>query len=418
MSLNKTFSGDVVNTGGGTVTTISTAAVSLAKQADLAAGVVIGRSVSAATGVPTALTGAQQGENVRYTTVVTDTTSTGAQTTYSSILTTTTQILCNTTGEVEIQGIAVPNPQGQRIVFHRQLSATGTWIFRNNSGSAGATQQKLVLNLARDHYLLENQSIEFEYTNNRWRHIGGTAMPLDIDSIEPIDLIDENFDRQIILGGGVGTVTADTIYGDGWHVLSGQGTNIAARLTPGVLGHIGTLRLTTATTSGDNLSLLYTRDFNDVAAGASTDASIDLSHVYQLDMWVRIPTITTMGVRIGLAQDGIGTSFGTASISYIYSAAAGTDWKIETRTASTSTTTNTAVTVVAGTWYKLTIVRNSATSYGFYVNNTAINTNITSNVPTADMVLSMNLVTNTTAARDVDIDRWRVIGRDDALRQN
>jgi hypothetical protein len=59
MSLNKTFTGDVVNTGGGTGMTIQNGVVTLAKQADLAQATMVGRALSAGTGVPTALTPAQ-----------------------------------------------------------------------------------------------------------------------------------------------------------------------------------------------------------------------------------------------------------------------------------------------------------------------------------------------------------------------
>lgn len=57
--------GDVTVSGSGSTFTIDNGAVTLAKQANLAAGTVIGRQIDASTGVPVALTGSEQGESIR-----------------------------------------------------------------------------------------------------------------------------------------------------------------------------------------------------------------------------------------------------------------------------------------------------------------------------------------------------------------
>jgi len=59
--------GDITVASSGTVWTIDSAAVTLAKMADLAQSRIIGRAVGAGTGVPTALTGLQTGDIVRLT---------------------------------------------------------------------------------------------------------------------------------------------------------------------------------------------------------------------------------------------------------------------------------------------------------------------------------------------------------------
>jgi len=159
-------------TGG--ATTPGTASVTNAQLVDMAAGTVKGRGILDGTGVPQDLNGGSQGENIRYATVVTDTTSSGTQTSYASVAANTTQIRANTAADVEIRGIAIPSPQGQRIIFHREPNSAGKWLFRHNTGGA-TTQQQLFLADESDQILGEGCSLELEYTNNRWRQMGGTT---------------------------------------------------------------------------------------------------------------------------------------------------------------------------------------------------------------------------------------------------
>lgn len=163
--------------GFGTIATagIGNSQVTNAKLANMAAGRVKGVQIDGATGDPQDLTGAEVGELIRYTTIVTDTTSSGVQTSYSLVTDIATMLRANTTSDVEIRGIAVPAVQGQRVVFHREPNSAGVWQFTHNSGG-GTTQQQLFLMEERNVTLGEGSSLELEYTNNRWRQVGGSTL--------------------------------------------------------------------------------------------------------------------------------------------------------------------------------------------------------------------------------------------------
>lgn len=160
-------------TGG--ATTPASGSVTNAQLANMAAGTVKGRNLVDGTGVPTDLTPAQQGENARFMTVVTDTTSSGNQAAYTWVET-TTQIRANTSSDVEIRGIdnANLNTNGKRLIFHREPNSAGKWVFRHNTGGS-VTQMQLFLKDETDQILGEGCSIELEWTNNRWRQIAGTS---------------------------------------------------------------------------------------------------------------------------------------------------------------------------------------------------------------------------------------------------
>lgn len=159
---------------GNTPTTTNT--VRLDELEIITAGSLIGLRIDDSTGRPVALTPAEQGENLRFTTITTDTTSSGVFSTYP-IAPNTTQIRCNTSTNVEVRGMTIPVVQGQRFIFNREPNSTGIWNFRHNTGG-GTTQQQLFNSNESDIVLGEGQSIEYEYTNNRWRHIGGTTTTL------------------------------------------------------------------------------------------------------------------------------------------------------------------------------------------------------------------------------------------------
>lgn len=170
--------------------------------ANMAEGTAKGRPFGS-TGDPQDLTPAQQGENARFMTVVSDTTSSGVQTAYTWAET-TTQIRANTASSVEIRGIANTNTytNGKRLIFHREPNSAGVWTFRHNTGGA-TTQQQLFLKDERDRILGEGCTIILEWTNNRWREIGGTCS----STIDPV-----MFFVDCPSGGSSGTADDVTIW--------------------------------------------------------------------------------------------------------------------------------------------------------------------------------------------------------------
>jgi hypothetical protein len=193
------------------------------------------------------------------------------------------------------------------------------------------------------------------------------------------------------------TNTSNSIGVLGWGT-SATGTS-APVVTAGVASHPGIITLTTGASSGDNNRLHLT----DAAATAfSVPADIE-----RFAWIVRVPTITTASVRIGIGQDISSTTFGTAGAWFSYDAAVSTFWQTITRQASTSTTNTSAVTVTAGNWFLLQAIRLASGNWEFYINGTLVFTH-SANLPTTACNVGCMVQTATTAARTLGVDWFRM----------
>lgn len=187
-----------------------------------------------------------------------------------------------------------------------------------------------------------------------------------------------------------GNVTATPIYP--WtETSSAAGTNTRAAI---VAGHPGVLTLVTGITSGNNKRLHLGTG---VADGIFTPTGV------QRFAWVvRIPSITTVAVRLGLMQDLSAGSGGTAGAYFEFDPTLSANWRYVTRQASASTVNN-ALAVTAGNWYVMEARRLGSGNWEFWVNNVLRATN-SATLPTTNCNFGCFLSTATAASRSVDLD--------------
>lgn len=241
--------------------------------------------------------------------------------------------------------------------------------------------------------------------------------------------VDEDFDKNIFVEVTNAAIPLAQNMGSwcGQAIAGAGGTSpISFLQIDNVLGHLGILRIPTGSTSGNSSFVFLARDSQ--LSPLASEAHVPLASFIKIEAWVRVPTITTVNCSIGLAQNFGSSTFGTDGFFFDFDPANSANWRCVTRAASTNTISDSGVPVVAGAWYKLTMRRMTAAneehqdghslgvglgSYRFYINDRsppAVGSLVhhSTNLPTADMVLGAWVRTNTTGARNFDIDRVRV----------
>jgi hypothetical protein len=218
------------NNGGGQLNIAASViddSITNTKLANMAAGTAKGRALGGGTGDPQDLTGAQQGENIRYTTTVLDSTSTGSITSYAQILDATTQVRFTGAAAATIHGISTGSGLfGKRIEFHVENGVAAVITFAHESGSA--TGEKLRTPSGLSLVLRANESVSATYYDNRWRFTavsrasvgdadygditvsgGGTAWTIDanvVTNVKAADMADSTIKGRA-LGAGLGDPT-------------------------------------------------------------------------------------------------------------------------------------------------------------------------------------------------------------------
>ena len=164
--------------------------------------------------------------------------------------------------------------------------------------------------------------------------------------------------------------------------------------------HPGIFRLVTGATSGNN---------SRIHLGASATAVTPLlpADVARARMLVRIPTVTTLAVKLGLGvdlSDAAAGSLGSAGAFVEFVPATSAKWRYSTRQGGTSTTNaDTGADVAANTWYQFDIVRLQNGNWQFAKNGALAFTH-SANQPTTACTLGALVHTLTTAARNLDVD--------------
>ncbi len=197
------------------------------------------------------------------------------------------------------------------------------------------------------------------------------------------------FDSKDHFHGGIASGAIGEL---GWiETSSAAGTNA---MQAGGVDHPGVLRLVTGATSGNNKRVHL--------GSTASDASFTPANFDRFVWVVRIPTITTLTVRLGLMQDISAANGGTAGAFFEFDPATSANWRYITRQASTSTANN-ALTVTANNWYLLEARRLTGGSWEFWANGTLRATNA-ANLPTTACAFGALVQTGAAAARNLDLD--------------
>lgn len=184
---------------------------------------------------------------------------------------------------------------------------------------------------------------------------------------------------------------------------SASGTGAAATVT--VTGqdttHAGVIQISTGTTApgraahvpGGNLQFTF-----------GSGSAVRCEHLIQL------PVLSTTGVQQYIYQVGLmDTVTGDQANGIYFEADIATDthWRVCTASASTRTKTNTTVTIVAATWYRLTLLKaEGSTSWTFQIQGVDTGITNSTNLPTTalypfDVIISSVGTTAKTALKDI-----------------
>lgn len=162
---------------------------------------------------------------------------------------------------------------------------------------------------------------------------------------------------------------------------------------PGEDKHPGIVQIATSTTVNDFGGI----SFNVGAVGIILPAQVD----YFVAV-VRIPTITSMVVRVGLANSAAAL-LPTNGMYFEYVAATSTFWRSVSMASGSPSAGNTTVTVTANNWYQLKFVRNANGTWTSSINGVDHLVHSTA-IPTAALQ-PVVIVGNTTAAvRSAQLD--------------
>jgi len=209
-----------------------------------------------------------------------------------------------------------------------------------------------------------------------------TASPPD--PVSNISLVDE------FMGG---SLEAGEVGEMGWSF-----TTTAPTVTNSVANHPGIRRINTSATSG-NANAFW-------LGAVATNDLIQFNEQWDFTYIVSIPTITTVSVFVG-AMDAMVTAVGNQDrYGLEFNPATSAFWRMTTGNGTSSTSTNTDITVVAGTWYALRIVR-TATGVDYYIDG-ALKGSISTTLPDTALSFGPQVQTLTTVARNLDVDLFKM----------
>lgn len=213
----------------------------------------------------------------------------------------------------------------------------------------------------------------------------------------------------------------DDWIGDGTSTLrwlnasSGTGGAESTSLTSSDSNHPGIVEPSTGTlTTSSGCGYL-----GGVTAGTAT-AGFTLGGGQLMFQWlVQVPTLSdgtnTFSCTWGLSDT---VSASTALVIFQYLQTSNVNFLAVTRSASTSTSTDTGIVVTAGSWYKLKAIVNAAgTNVDFYINDVLVCSN-TTNIPTSTPIAPrFNIVKSAgVTARSMYIDYFKLYQRFTVLR--
>lgn len=202
-----------------------------------------------------------------------------------------------------------------------------------------------------------------------------------------VDLVDE-FIGQSIETGEIGQL--------GWSTGVGTISNPAS-----VSGRPGIVKLS----SGAIINTIARIHLGDIVSLTVFDPA----DTFDFTFIIRPTTSTLQEMRIGALPD-FSAAPPASGIFFEHDTAAGdfaTTWVCVTRNASTSTRTDSTITVTANTWYKFRIRRTSSTTIEFYIDGVLRGTH-TTNVPTAAQNIGFQVENLEAVTKTIDMDYFRM----------
>lgn len=395
-------------------------------------GTVLGLPVTATGNGPgVVLTGAQQGENIRYATILIDTTSTGTIAPYSLTADTTTVELSVGIGVLIIQN-ASSLDEGQEITWHVNSNAVNTVTFTQETGATTVRRFRLPGNV--DLTLSPGDSMVTRYFQGRHRCIsvsrntsinwagGIPAFGLTQTNVTAITLNDGI--NTAIAGGpsppNGGTLRWDfrksrtnlvvwddfdfitgvsTIIDTGWNIMNTGAGNWAATATIGTTGnwgaaspitttdddHPGIIALNTGNTTGNYVAMYK-------ATGPNPFGNILSSRILAFEGIFNISSVTATALVFGFV-DSRSTLAAATPTNGVYFRLTSGALQGECRSAGTSTVTGSTFGMTAGAWCRMRAEQNSVGTWEFFVNGSSVGT-VNAHVPTVPIFYAIQVSSN------------------------
>lgn len=229
------------------------------------------------------------------------------------------------------------------------------------------------------------------------------------DNTAAVLLFDEHFTELIDAA-----VIAPSVLGDGdavgngafWKIANNNGSASAFVLTVGDdVNHWGCWNVGTAATS-TTASVLY-KAASKGDGVSTTDVCIDPDHIVQFDVWVKLLSTADCSVQVGFSSDASDGTPNDGMLIRFTDGSNGNVWHGRCRAGNlVSTVRDSAVVVVASSWYKLTMKRTGPAAVQCFVNDVFFGT-VTERIPTAPLVPVVYISTSANAIKSVIVDRFR-----------
>ena len=283
--------------------------------------------------------------------------------------------------------ITLPASSGNSGKHYRliDIATTGTVVTIDGNGAETINGQTTVL-------------LEHPYSQWDLYSDGSNWFGLFSNSILPEEKLFVDFDDFVSQG-----TLSDTgeLSKFSWNWLSG-GTAVVA-LIDSVTNHAGILNIQSGIVSADGTYLITGQSATIRMIGAMSDT-------HSVTWLLRVPTITTLDVRVGVAQTPTSAGWeGAQNESFLFDPGVSANWRCRTRDATTDQSTTTSVAVVANQWTKLKIVRDGGT-VRFLIDDVNV-CNHATNVPSSAGAIASGITTGAAAARNIHLDYvgWRII---------
>jgi hypothetical protein len=149
------------------------------------------------------------------------------------------------------------------------------------------------------------------------------------------------------------------------------------------------------------------------AIGMGKFSNTDQFRLADIDRaWFVIKTdvsIASTEIRVGFMDDLSSTNGGNEAFLVEYDPTVSGVWRCITRTGGVATTTASAVTVAANTWYTIELERTSGAAYRCYVNSLTSFASHTTNISSSFMQVGFAVETQAAAGKTILIDFFRLL---------